>query len=153
MMDSEGELIKEPSPNTLPGSEPSSQPIPGSEPAPSLQPLEPPQPQVTTPTSLPESPPPPQRSSEPPPPLPAAPSVGLAALLKSAAEKIQFRKRKRLEKIMQRVREKGRITNDEVQKLLWVSDATATRYLSQLVREGRLRRVGSPKHASYEPLP
>ena len=32
------------------------------------------------------------------------------------------------------------ITNDEVEKLLHVSDATATRYLSQLEKEGKIKK-------------
>jgi len=38
--------------------------------------------------------------------------------------------------------EKSKITNDEVEKLLHVSDATATRYLSQLKKEGRIKQNG-----------
>ena len=44
------------------------------------------------------------------------------------------------------------ITNNDIEKLLRVSDATATRYLARLVREGRLRRVGHPRAAEYEPV-
>ncbi len=35
-----------------------------------------------------------------------------------------------------------RITNDDIQKLLNVSDATATRYLEILEKEGLIRQVG-----------
>ena len=38
------------------------------------------------------------------------------------------------------------VTNDEVEKLLHVSDATATRYLSALEKEGRIRQVGKTGH-------
>ena len=34
------------------------------------------------------------------------------------------------------------ITNDQVEKVMNVSDATATRYLSQLEKEGLLRQIG-----------
>ena len=37
---------------------------------------------------------------------------------------------------------KNKITNDEVEKLLHVSDATATRYLSALEKEGKIKQVG-----------
>ena len=42
------------------------------------------------------------------------------------------------------------ITNDDVQKLLYVSDATATRYLVKLVQQGRLVRAGNPHDAKYQ---
>ncbi len=55
---------------------------------------------------------------------------------------IQNRKRIKLEKILSEVAKKGKITNDEVEKLLHVSDATATRYLSQLEKEGKIKQIG-----------
>ena len=44
------------------------------------------------------------------------------------------------------------IKNDDVEKLLRVSDSTAQRYLGQLVREGKLRRVGALKQPTYESI-
>lgn len=55
---------------------------------------------------------------------------------------IQERRRKKLEKILEALAVKGKITNDEVEKLLRVSDATATRYLSTLEKEGKIQQVG-----------
>ncbi len=63
-------------------------------------------------------------------------------LLVNARSALQFRKRKKLEKIMSLFARRPAITNDEVEKLLHVSDATATRYLSQLEKEGRIRQAG-----------
>lgn len=63
-------------------------------------------------------------------------------LLVKAREMIQFRKRKKLEKIVEYLNMKGKVTNDEVEKLLHVSDATATRYLEQLEKEGKVKQVG-----------
>ena len=37
---------------------------------------------------------------------------------------------------------KSKITNDEIEKFLHVSDATATRYLSQLEKEGKIKQNG-----------
>ena len=37
---------------------------------------------------------------------------------------------------------KSKITNDEVEKFLHVSDATATRYLSILEKEGKIKQLG-----------
>lgn len=72
------------------------------------------------------------------------------SLLATARSIFQFRKRKRLEKIMTVLTTKSQITNDQVEKLLHVSDATATRYLSQLEREGRIKQTGKVgKAVSY----
>lgn len=79
------------------------------------------------------------------------PPATMQSLLQRAKEVLQLRKRKKLEKILALAKTKGKIANDDVQKLLRVSDATATRYLAQLVQEGKLRRVGPPKGARYEP--
>ncbi|OGG93136.1 hypothetical protein A2609_02540 [Candidatus Kaiserbacteria bacterium RIFOXYD1_FULL_47_14] len=56
---------------------------------------------------------------------------------------IQDRKRKKRDKIMEALSKKNKITNDEVEKLLYISDATATRYLSVLVKEGKIQKVGT----------
>jgi len=63
-------------------------------------------------------------------------------LLVKARATIQDRKHKKLEKILEALTVKGKITNDEVEKLLHVSDATATRYLSALEKEGKIQQVG-----------
>jgi len=74
------------------------------------------------------------------------------SLLTKALEALQVGKRKKLDKVLALAQQKRSVTNDDVQKALRVSDATATRYLSQLVKEGKLKMVGHPKHASYEPV-
>jgi len=71
-------------------------------------------------------------------------------LLVKAQAKIQSNKQKKLDKLAEFAQKKGIITNDDVQKLLRVSDATATRYLVKLVEQGRLTRVGSPRDAKYQ---
>ncbi|TSC63770.1 MAG: serine/threonine protein kinase [Parcubacteria group bacterium Gr01-1014_91] len=63
-------------------------------------------------------------------------------ILVKARVAIQDRKRKKRDKILQALNTKNKITNDEVEKLLHVSDATATRYLSALEKEGKIRQVG-----------
>ncbi|MEK7100764.1 MAG: hypothetical protein AAB921_01560 [Patescibacteria group bacterium] len=63
-------------------------------------------------------------------------------ILMKARVVIQDRKRKKRDKIMAALNTKNKITNDEVEKLLHVSDATATRYLSALEREGKIRQEG-----------
>ena len=71
-------------------------------------------------------------------------------LLISARNVIQFRKRKKLDKIMSLFLQQSKITNDEVEKFLHVSDATATRYLSILEKEGKIKQSGKTgKGVSY----
>jgi hypothetical protein len=74
----------------------------------------------------------------------------IKSLIIKAQAKIQFNKQKKLDKLIQLAQKKQIITNDDVQKLLRVSDATATRYLVKLVQQGRLTRVGSPRDAKYQ---
>lgn len=52
------------------------------------------------------------------------------------------RKGKKLDKIMEVLSKKSKISNDEVEKFLHVSDATATRYLSILEKEGKIKQEG-----------
>ena len=86
--------------------------------------------------------------------VPAAQSIqpNPRSVLQKALDAIQFRKRAKLEKIVKYAEQKRSITNDQAEKLLRISDATATRYLSQLVKEGRLKRTGPAGNARYEPM-
>ena len=71
-------------------------------------------------------------------------------LLISARNAIQFRKRKKLDRVMSLFLKQSKITNDDVEKFLHVSDATATRYLSQLEKENKIKQVGKTgKGVSY----
>ena len=104
----------------------------------------PPEPEPIAPTPASE---PPQAASAPVSPAPASTSTPQAThaardLLVKARATIQDRKRKKLVKIMEALNTNGKITNDEVEKLLHVSDATATRYLSALEKEGKIQQVG-----------
>ena len=67
-------------------------------------------------------------------------------VLVKARVAIQDHKRKKRDKIMQALNTKNKITNDEVEKLLHVSDATATRYLSALEKENKIKQVGKTGH-------
>ena len=115
-------------------------------------------PEPTTPAEpapAPVSPAPaPTPQAPPPPPTPTVPEAEnpIKRLLAKAKEKIQFRKQAKLEKIMVFAKAQGGITNDQAQKLLRVSDATASRYLAQLTKTGRLRLVGKSKAARYIPV-
>ena len=83
----------------------------------------------------------PQAASAAVTPAPQATHPARDLLVKARAT-IQDRKHKKLEKILEALNTKGKITNDEVEKLLHVSDATATRYLSALEKEGKIQQVG-----------
>jgi len=53
---------------------------------------------------------------------------------------IKNKKQKKIDGVMVLLSKKSKITNDEVEKFLHVSDATATRYLSQLEKEGKIKK-------------
>jgi Fic family protein len=57
---------------------------------------------------------------------------------KQAKEKEENKKR-----ILEFFGSRGSVSNDEIQNLLGVSDATAERYLHELEQEGRIQQVGS----------
>ena len=114
---------------------------------------------ATPPASVSSSPPPLETaekaavSSAATPATPATSAIlPISARLGEALEALRFRKKARLEKILQLAAKKGRIKNDDVEKLLRVSDSTAQRYLNQLVVQAKLRRVGHAKQPHYEPL-
>ncbi|OGG50758.1 hypothetical protein A2763_02430 [Candidatus Kaiserbacteria bacterium RIFCSPHIGHO2_01_FULL_54_36] len=94
---------------------------------------------------------PPQEPPTTPPTSASTPAITRnRELLMKGHAKTQERKQKKLDRIMAMFEEKKQdgstsspqVTNNDVEKLLHVSDATATRYLSILVKEGRVRRVG-----------
>jgi hypothetical protein len=74
----------------------------------------------------------------------------IRTLLAKAQAKIQSNKLKKLDKIILFAQKKKIIANEDVQKLLHVSSATATRYMVKLVQQDRLARVGNPRDAKYQ---
>lgn len=46
----------------------------------------------------------------------------------------------------------AKITNNDVEKLLGVSDATATRYLDELEKQGKVKQVGKTGRSVYYQL-
>lgn len=70
-------------------------------------------------------------------------------LWKKFLEKLDLRKKKRLEKIIEFLNKNQKIANDEVEKLLHVSDSTATRYLDILERENKIKQVGKTGKYTY----
>ncbi len=65
------------------------------------------------------------------------------ARLDAVNEKRQQEKVAGKNKIMEMAGSQDEISNDDVQKLLNVSDATATNYLQELENEGKLKQVGA----------
>ena len=77
----------------------------------------------------------------------------IRGLLEKAKLAIQRRKRKKLDKIMNLFAKQTNINNNDVQKLLYVSDATATRYLNILKTEGKIKQNGKTgKGVLYTPV-
>lgn len=79
----------------------------------------------------------------------ATSSFSFRNLLTKARESIQFRKRKKLEKIMELLNKEDKISNSDVTLLLRVSDATATRYLNILQDEGKITQTGKTGHSVF----
>lgn len=67
-----------------------------------------------------------------------SPAKGVADYMEEQQESKQSGKEKILEYLEQNVS----IANNDVEKLLGMSDATASRYLSELKNEGRIEQVG-----------
>lgn len=104
---------------------------------------------IETPTSTETTPAPAPATMVPPivVPVPAQTLTrSMRELFTKAQSAIQFRKRKKLDRIMNLFAKQTKITNDEVEKLLHVSDATATRYLSTLEKEGKIQQKGKVGH-------
>ncbi len=51
-------------------------------------------------------------------------------------------KEKNKEKILKQLNERNKISNDDVERLLGVADSSATRYLEELEKEGKIKQVG-----------
>lgn len=132
---------------------PAPTPIPEPVQSPAEAPVTPSEPVAEPQTAQPEPPTAQIPANEPiapvPEPLPQATTSVVAPVLNYARDLavkaravIQGHKRKKLDKILEVVTKHGSITNDQVEKLLHVSDATATRYLTQLEKEGKLKQEG-----------
>ena len=69
----------------------------------------------------------------------------------SLIEKQAEEKRQNKEAILGILETRHPLTNNHVEQLLGISDATATRYLEELEKEGKIRQVGKTgKHVYYE---
>tara|TARA_B100000745_G_scaffold268926_1_gene195201 strand:+ start:3447 stop:3728 length:282 start_codon:yes stop_codon:yes gene_type:complete len=62
-------------------------------------------------------------------------------------------KTKRKEQILEHLKTAQKIQNNDIEKLLNVSDATATRYLQELENEGEIKQIGTTgKHVYYKKI-
>jgi len=52
-------------------------------------------------------------------------------------------------KILEFIREREKVANNDIEKLLGVSDATATRYMNELENEQKVRQIGKTGNAVY----
>lgn len=86
-------------------------------------------------------------AAQPSQPVPSA--KWSAANRAHAVAKRVGKKEARLIKVVELAKEKGRITNDDIEKLLHVSDATASRYGTILVQRGLLKREGKGRGTQY----
>jgi predicted HTH transcriptional regulator len=64
--------------------------------------------------------------------------VGIASHVQNQKSEKQERK----EKILAMIREKGSVTNNDIETALGVSDASATNYLQELEQEGLIEQIG-----------
>ncbi|MFI5205503.1 MAG: DeoR family transcriptional regulator [Candidatus Paceibacterales bacterium] len=63
--------------------------------------------------------------------------------LSKAKKAIINKKQESRKKILELFGKQRKVTNDDVRKLLSVSDATAARYLDELQKEGKIKRNGN----------
>ena len=62
-------------------------------------------------------------------------------------------KAERKQKILGLLARQSSLTNNQIEELLGVSDATATRYMEELEQEGRVRQVGEKgRFVRYEKI-
>lgn len=90
----------------------------------------------------------PRTQSQPSASVITNPIPGADGRNKSAATRARKRE-EHLDKILAHARTTEWITNDDIEKLLHVSGATATRYLNMLVLRGKLWREGKTRSIRY----
>ena len=76
----------------------------------------------------------------------------IKTLLKKAREHIQKRRQKRLNKILIALKEKNKLSNREIKKIVRVSEATITRYMDILEKQGKVNQVGKEGRSVYYEL-
>lgn len=76
-------------------------------------------------------------------------SVAARGLRRKADSAVQNRIEKRKDRIVNAAQAQGKITNDGVEELFCISDRTAGRYLRELVKEERIKKVGNVGRGVY----
>ena len=70
---------------------------------------------------------------------------------RGAIERRQAERDENINKLKEYVNGKERITNDEIERFLGVSDSTATRYMDELEKEGLVEQIGKEgRHVYYK---
>ena len=72
------------------------------------------------------------------------------APINSFVKKQSKKKKKNKEAISRYIREHGKIANNDAERLLKVSDATATNYLEELEQEGIVEQMGQGRSVYYQ---
>ena len=72
-----------------------------------------------------------------------------AGSLEIANQVREENKEKAKDKILELLRERGRISNDDVEKLIGVADSMATNYLDELEKEGKIIKHGESGRGVY----
>ncbi len=116
--------------------------------------IQPPAPVPSEPTITSIPTPPPITINSPPipsaPPSPASPSSDQSFLRRQKANQVRSQKKtNHLSKIMELAKHTPSISNTDIQRLLHVSQSTATNYLAELSRRGLLKRLGIRGGAKY----
>ncbi len=71
--------------------------------------------------------------------------------ISTSVERQHSEKQSRKEKILEILRGRKSVTNDDIEKVLSVSDASATNYLQELEHEGEIEQVGERgRFVSYQ---
>lgn len=75
-------------------------------------------------------------------------SVGEKAL-KDLNEEKKMKREERKRKIMELFKKQEKVTNNDVEKLLGVSDASVTSYFDELEAEGKIKQIGGERRNTY----
>ncbi|MFQ5661994.1 MAG: FaeA/PapI family transcriptional regulator [Candidatus Paceibacteria bacterium] len=75
-----------------------------------------------------------------------------SGVVKEAELNQREKKKENKQKILDFLRNRESVKNNDIEKLLGVSDATATNYMDELEREGKVEQVGSTGIGVYYKL-
>jgi len=90
----------------------------------------------------------PKEEIKPDPEKPQPPQINLNELRDKANKERQDRKQEHLSEVEKLAKSK-QINNDDVRELLNVSQSTATNYLEELTKQGKIKKSGKAKATTY----